>query len=164
MIDVTRALAATLSAVLMAACGGGDNRQANVTTDTNAARGASPQPSGAASTGAGAAGAGASSAQGITPQMVAEGDSIFHGKKAGGICFSCHGMDGKGTPAAPNLTDQVWLDGDGSYESMVRTVTTGVPKPKQFPAPMPPMGGAALSPDQVRAVAAYEYSLSHKIE
>jgi mono/diheme cytochrome c family protein len=26
---------------------------------------------------------------------------------------------------------------------------------------MPPMGGAALTDDQVQAVAAYEYSLSH---
>jgi hypothetical protein len=27
---------------------------------------------------------------------------------------------------------------------------------------MPPMGGASLTPDQVKAVAAYVYSLSHK--
>jgi mono/diheme cytochrome c family protein len=40
-------------------------------------------------------------------------------------------------------------------------VRNGVPQPKQFPAPMPAMGGAPLSDEQVRAVAAYVYSISH---
>ena len=34
-------------------------------------------------------------------------------------------------------------------------------KPKKFQTPMPPMGGSRLSEDQVQAVAAYVYSLSH---
>jgi mono/diheme cytochrome c family protein len=34
-----------------------------------------------------------------------------------------------------------------------------VPTPKKAPAPMPPMGGASLSPDQVKAAAAYVHSL-----
>jgi mono/diheme cytochrome c family protein len=41
-------------------------------------------------------------------------------------------------------------------------VTNGVPQPKEHPAPMPPKGGAQLSDDQVKAVAAYVYSLGHK--
>ena len=53
-------------------------------------------------------------------------------------------------------------NGDGSLTFIEHTVTTGVPKPKSHPAPMPPMGGASLSPDQIKAVAAYVYSLSHK--
>jgi mono/diheme cytochrome c family protein len=97
-----------------------------------------------------------------TPQQVALGDSIFHGLAAGGTCTACHGQDAKGTAVAPNLTDSEWLNGDGSYQFIVTTVTNGVPKPKQHPAPMPPKGGAALSDDQVKAVAAYVYSLSHK--
>jgi hypothetical protein len=36
-----------------------------------------------------------------------------------------------------------------------------VPYPKQHAAPMPPMGGASLTPQQVCAVAAYVYSLGH---
>jgi mono/diheme cytochrome c family protein len=63
---------------------------------------------------------------------------------------------------APNLTDSEWLNGDGSLAFIEHTVTTGVPQPKSHPAPMPPMGGASLSPDQIKAVAAYVYSLSHK--
>ncbi len=98
----------------------------------------------------------------LTPQMIALGDSIFHGQVGGGTCSACHGQDAKGTAVAPDLTDQQWLNGDGSYDFMVRTITDGVPKPKQHPAPMPPKGGAPLTDDQVKAVAAYEYSLSHK--
>jgi hypothetical protein len=36
---------------------------------------------------------------------------------------------------------------------------TGVPQPKDYRSPMPPMGGAQLTPDQVSAVAAYVWSL-----
>ena len=42
---------------------------------------------------------------------------------------------------------------------VTHTVQSGVPTPKQAPAPRPPMGGASLSPDQVKAVAAYVHSL-----
>lgn len=97
-----------------------------------------------------------------SPQLVALGDSIFHGQVAGGTCTACHGQDAKGTAVAPDLTDNQWINGDGSYDFIVHTVTTGVPQPKQHPAPMPPKGGAALSDQQVKAVAAYVYSLSHK--
>jgi len=102
------------------------------------------------------------SAGGGTPQQIALGDSIFHGQVGGGTCSACHGQDAKGTAVAPDLTDSQWLNGDGSYQFIVNTITNGVPKPKQHPAPMPPKGGAPLTDDQVKAVAAYEYSLSHK--
>jgi len=94
--------------------------------------------------------------------LIALGDSIFHGQAAGGTCFACHGQDGKGTPAGPDLTDSEWVQSDGSLEAIVKTVQTGVPRPKSAPAPMPPMGGATLTPDQVKAVATYVHSLSHK--
>ena len=97
-----------------------------------------------------------------SPQQIALGDSIFHGQVGGGTCSACHGQDAKGTAVAPDLTDSQWLNGDGSYQFIVNTITNGVPKPKQHPAPMPPKGGAPLTDDQVNAVAAYEYSLSHK--
>ena len=98
----------------------------------------------------------------ITPSLIASGDSIFHGKAAGGACLMCHGADAKGTPGlAPNLTDSKWLDSDGTYASIVATIQRGVPDPKDGPSPMPPMGGGNLTPAQVRAVAAYVYSLTH---
>jgi mono/diheme cytochrome c family protein len=119
---------------------------------------------GAQDTGKKAAAAAANPAGGgpMSPQLIALGDSIFHGQVGGGTCTACHGQDAKGTAVAPDLTDNQWINGDGSYQFIVNTVTNGVPKPKQHPAPMPPKGGAPLNDDQVKAVAAYVYSLSHK--
>ena len=95
--------------------------------------------------------------EGVTAEMVAQGREIFNG----GICWSCHQRDGVGGPLAPALNDQTWINSDGSFEGLVEVIKVGVPQPKEHPAAMPPMGGAQLSEDQVRAVAAYVYSLSH---
>lgn len=96
------------------------------------------------------------------PQTIAQGQSIFGGQAAGGTCFTCHGPDAKGTQLGPDLTDAQWLNADGSYASIVTTITTGVSKPNQYPGVMPPMGGAQLTTEQVRAVAAYVFSLSRR--
>jgi mono/diheme cytochrome c family protein len=90
--------------------------------------------------------------------MVAQGQQIFTGA---GLCYTCHGPDGTGTPLAPNLTDVTWINVDGSYDAIVGVVTSGVAQPREHPAPMPPLGGAQLTPEQVRAVAAYVYSRAH---
>lgn len=95
-----------------------------------------------------------------TQAEIALGDSIFHGKAAGGICFTCHQANAKGLPGlAPDLTDRKWLHGDGSLAFIATIVEKGVPKPKEAAAPMVPFGGAKLTPAQVRAVAAYVHSL-----
>jgi mono/diheme cytochrome c family protein len=166
MTDGTRVSLLALAVSMFVACKGSDQGNSGNTGGASAASAPSSAPSAGGSPAAtgGAPGGGAAGAANITPAMIAEGDSIFHGKKAGGLCFSCHGPDGGGTATGPNLTDNEWLDADnGSYDAIVQTITTGVPTPKKYPAPMPPMGGAPLSPDQVRAVAAYVYSLSHKM-
>ena len=94
--------------------------------------------------------------------MVALGDSIFHGQAAGGTCFTCHGVDAKGTPLAPPLVSHKWLTGDGGYAFIQQRVTQGMPTPTPpYTAAMPPMGGVQLTPDQVKAVAAYVYAISH---
>lgn len=99
----------------------------------------------------------------MSAPVLALGDSIFHGKKAGGMCFTCHGATAKGTAGlAPDLTDAKWLHGDGSYAFIVGIVEKGIPKPKEAVAPMVARGGANLNAAQIRAVAAYVYSLSHK--
>jgi mono/diheme cytochrome c family protein len=96
----------------------------------------------------------------LTPQMIARGDSIFRGKVAGGLCFTCHQLNAKGLPGlAPDLTDDKWIHGDGSYEFIVTNIQKGVPKPKQASGPMLPRGGANLTDADIRAVAAYVYSL-----
>ena len=59
------------------------------------------------------------------------------------------------------LTGNKWLWSDGSYAGIAKTITEGVPQPKEYRSPMPPMGGAQLTADQVSALAAYVWSLSH---
>jgi glucose/arabinose dehydrogenase/mono/diheme cytochrome c family protein len=98
---------------------------------------------------------------GATKAMVALGDRIFHGQVGAATCTGCHGGDAKGTPLGPDLTATQWLWGDGNYASIAKTITAGVPQPKNYRSPMPPMGGAQLTSDQVSALAAYIWALSH---
>jgi glucose/arabinose dehydrogenase/mono/diheme cytochrome c family protein len=97
---------------------------------------------------------------GATQEMVALGDRIYHGQVGGAPCAGCHGASAKGTPLGPDLTANKWLWSDGSYTGIAKTITDGVPQPKQYRSPMPPMGGAQLTPDQVSAVASYVWALS----
>ena len=98
---------------------------------------------------------------GATREMVEVGDRIFHGEVASGTCAGCHGADGKGTPLGPNLTAGKWMWSDGSLRGIERTVRHGVPRPKQYRSPMPPMGGAQLTGKQISDVAAYVWGLGH---
>lgn len=101
----------------------------------------------------------ASAPAGVTPAAIATGDTIFH---KSGLCYACHGTNAEGG-VGPNLTDGEWLHGDGSYDTIVATVTTGVPADKAKKGiPMPPKGGSSITDEEVKAVAAYVYSLSHK--
>ncbi|HEX8764453.1 MAG TPA: c-type cytochrome, partial [Candidatus Acidoferrum sp.] len=99
---------------------------------------------------------------GATREMVALGDSIYHGKAGGAACVGCHGDSGQGTPLGPALTGKEWLWSDGSLAGIKKTITEGVLQPKKYRAPMPPKGGAQLTPDQLSAVAAYVWSFSHQ--
>jgi mono/diheme cytochrome c family protein len=175
-------LAPVALAGLLSACGGGDQGGGGGadTAAGGAGAGAPPPvagdtpPAGGAGGGAGAdtgampadtGGAGGAAAggggggAGGSKQLTALGDSIFHGQVGGATCYVCHGQDAKGTGVGPNLTDAEWLNNDGTLAGITGTIQSGVPKPKKAPAPMPPMGGASLSPDQVKAVAAYVHSL-----
>jgi mono/diheme cytochrome c family protein len=63
----------------------------------------------------------------------------------------------------PNLTDAEWIHSKGSYDEIVAQINKGVPKEEaKSGILMPPKGGATLSDDDVKAIAAYVYSLSHK--
>ncbi|MGI9627661.1 MAG: c-type cytochrome [Longimicrobiales bacterium] len=95
--------------------------------------------------------------EGVTVAMVEEGQAIFDGS---GICFTCHVAGGVGGPLAPMLTDEVWLNVDGSYSAIVDLINTGVAQPLEHPGAMLPRAGMPLTDDQVAAVAAYVYMLS----
>lgn len=96
---------------------------------------------------------------GVTPEMVQEGERIFVGS---GFCHNCHGRNGRGLPQlGSDLTDGGWQHNDGSYEGLVERIGAGVPAERSGSGvPMPPAGGARLTPEQIRAVAAYVWTLS----
>jgi glucose/arabinose dehydrogenase/mono/diheme cytochrome c family protein len=100
--------------------------------------------------------------QGATREMVVLGEHIYRGQVGGATCTGCHGENGEGTPLGPGLIGKKWLWSDGSYDGIKKTITEGVSQPKQYRSPMPPMGGAQLTADQISAVAAYVWSLSHR--
>ncbi len=99
---------------------------------------------------------------GIAPDEIALGSRIFQGEAAGGTCAGCHGSNAKGSPLAPSLVNHQWLWGNGSLQSIEQTVENGVTQPKKYRDPMPPLGGAQLTPPQVKAVAAYVWALNHR--
>ena len=101
---------------------------------------------------------------GATSGEVTLGKKIFQGDVAGATCAGCHGAEGVGTPVGPALSSGTWLWGDGSLASITETIKNGVPEPKQHPGAMPPTGGVKLSDENLKAVAAYVWSLGHQGE
>ena len=94
---------------------------------------------------------------GVTPEMIVRGKTIFTGA---GVCFACHGMAGEGV-SGPALSDTVWIHSRGEYDKIVALILTGVDaKTSKSGVVMPPRGGSAISDADVRAVAAYVWSLS----
>ncbi len=97
---------------------------------------------------------------GVTPVLIAEGETLFLNQ---GLCFICHGTDATGARGVgADLTDEEWWHSDGSYEAIVTQILTGVSTEEarnELGAMMPPKGGSAITQEQVRAVAAYVWSL-----
>jgi mono/diheme cytochrome c family protein len=94
---------------------------------------------------------------GVTQQTVEEGRIIFHGS---GGCLRCHGQNGSGTFLAPALNDEKRIHlQTASYQEIVELVRSGVAQPRRSMTVMPPLGGAPLADQQLRAVAAYVFSI-----
>lgn len=83
-------------------------------------------------------------------QMAAAAEPVFKN-----TCAACHGVDGKGNQGvgAPNLTDAIWLYG-GTRADIHATIHGG----RQGHMPN---WDKRLGEDDIRATAAYVYSLSH---
>jgi len=97
---------------------------------------------------------------GVTPEVVTRGKSLYNGA---GLCMACHGPTAKGM-TGPDLTDSTLLHYDGSYEGLIKVVTTGIDdKASQTGQIMPAKGGSAMSDDEVKAVAAYVWTLRRRI-
>lgn len=86
------------------------------------------------------------------PAAAERGARLFAGSEKG-VCWDCHGEDAGGDPAvgAPNLTDDVWLSGDGSQQSIHDSIAFGL-------AGHCPAWITRLPPATIRAVAVYVHS------
>ena len=93
---------------------------------------------------------------GVTQEMVTRGKTLFTGAA---VCFACHGMTAEGV-SGPSLTDSVWIHSRGEYDKIVQLILVGIDaKASKSGVVMPPRGGSAISDADVRAVAAYVWSL-----
>jgi len=99
---------------------------------------------------------------GSTSAAVTLGERIYRGEIGGAPCTGCHGPDGSGSPLGPALTANKWQWSDGSVSGIAKTIAAGVPQPKAYRGPMPPMGGAQLTQPQLSALSAYVWGLSHR--
>lgn len=87
-------------------------------------------------------------------------ETLSTGRSGFVACTVCHGLNAEGTQLGPSLRDTTWIHIPADIDSIARIITTGVPEPKEFPIPMPVMGGADLDQNELRAVASYVYALS----
>ena len=92
-----------------------------------------------------------SGASGEDPKAAAAGGALYEGR---GGCWDCHSRDAQGDTAigAPNLTDRIWLRGDGSRRDISRIIRDGLHG-------VSPAFRGRLDPANVRAVAVYVASL-----
>lgn len=93
--------------------------------------------------------------QGVTARQGDQGRSLYRGS-----CVMCHGEGGRGTQLGPSLVDAEWSRGAGTFEEVIQVVAEGAPATEQYGVPMPPRGNGTLTDEQIRAVAAYTFSLS----
>jgi cytochrome c oxidase cbb3-type subunit 3 len=84
----------------------------------------------------------------------ARGREIYAGR---GACYDCHSSDARGDGAigAPNLTDGIWLYGDGSRADLSDTLEHGR-------RGVCPAWGRRLGAKAIRELAVYVYTLSHR--
>lgn len=99
----------------------------------------------------------------VTPERVLVGNDLFNG----GSCVVCHAVAGRGSGRwAPDLSDVEWLHSAGDFDGIFQTIFWGVKKedmraktPRRFD--MHPKGGLAINWEQVKALAAYVWTISH---
>jgi mono/diheme cytochrome c family protein len=96
---------------------------------------------------------------GVTDSAVAWGKALFHGSAN---CSACHGVEGSGTTVGPPLTGALWLHGPGTYEWLADQIRRGIPAHGSMSGlAMPMRGWSMMNDDDVRAVAAYVWSITH---
>lgn len=97
--------------------------------------------------------------QGVTLDMIRQGDAIFHAR---GGCYTCHGPDATGMPDKGSaLTDGVSYQPD-TWPAIQATIDGGIPEPvTRVTIAMPARGlSGNLTPQEIGQVAAYVWAIS----
>lgn len=95
----------------------------------------------------------------VSDSLIQRGSVVFRGSAR---CDVCHGAEAGGTEDGPDLTDDKWLRGGGTFEEILERVLHGMPRrDSKTGKPMPMRGWEPVSDEDARAVAAYVWSLSH---
>ena len=96
---------------------------------------------------------------GVTAEKIAQGEELY----ASAGCVTCHGPDAKGKPGmTSDLTDSDWkFAEDGTFEALVKAIKDGLSPAETGGMPMPAAASRDLTDQQVEALAAYAWSISH---
>ncbi len=101
-------------------------------------------------------------AQAPSAEEIEKGKAVF---KGAGLCYACHGANGEGA-VGPKLIEREgagFWHSNGSWDGIATFIAAGVTKEQSKSGiMMPAKGGAKLSDADVKAVAAYVYSISRK--
>lgn len=93
-------------------------------------------------------------------RLLESGEELF----SDGTCYRCHGQGGTEGRFGPDLTDQEWVQSDGSLAGIRETIMWGVRKRDLSDPTRPfmlPSGGMQLAWEDLDAVTAYVWSLSN---
>ena len=60
-----------------------------------------------------------------------------------------------------SLVSGHYMVANGSFDSIKKVITDGVPQPHGYEVPMPPKGGAPLTDSDITAVATYVWAIGH---
>lgn len=94
----------------------------------------------------------------VTPEMIAQGKTLYAGAAA---CQMCHGLAGKGTGMTAPLTDTTWAYAEeGTLEAVAAVIRDGLTPAQTGKMPMPAASAKKLTEEQITALAAYVMSLS----
>ena len=97
--------------------------------------------------------------QGVTLDMIRQGDDLFRGK---GACNTCHGPDGGGMPASGSGITAGLNFVPTEVAAIDSLIKAGIPEPTtRTPVAMPPRGAQSnLTDDETRRLAAYVWAIA----
>jgi mono/diheme cytochrome c family protein len=99
----------------------------------------------------------------VTAERVLAGSEIYNG----GSCAACHAVGGRGVGRrAPDLSDIEWLHSEGDFDGIFQAIFWGVPEDRMKavtprPFEMHPRGGMTIDREQMKALAAYVWTVAH---